>query len=47
MRDPLLARNAPATRQTRLLLVVLVANAVVVGLAALAALGVLLVAWLG
>jgi len=39
--------NAPATRQTRLLLVVLVANAVVVGLAALAALGVLLVAWLG
>ena len=34
-------------RQTRLLLAVLVANAVVVGFAALAALGVLLVAWLG
>jgi len=39
--------NAPVTRQTRLLLIVLVANAVVVGVAALAALGVLLVAWLG
>ncbi len=40
--------RAPADRrQTRLLLVVLVANAVVVGLAALAALGVLLFAWLG
>ena len=40
--------RAPADRrQARLLLVVLVANAVVVGLAALAALGVLLFAWLG
>jgi len=44
---PLTRANAPATRQTRLVLVVLIANAVVVGLAALAALGVLLVAWLG
>lgn len=44
---PLSRTHAPATRQTRLLLAVLVANAVVVGLAALAALGVLLVAWLG
>ena len=40
-------RTQTQGRQTRLLLVVLVANAVVVGLAALAALGVLLFAWLG
>ena len=39
--------KAPATRQARLLLIVLVANAIVVGVAALAALGVLLFAWLG
>ncbi len=45
-------RSTPAPdltkrRQTRFLLVALAANAVVVGLAALAALGVLLLAWLG
>lgn len=34
-------------RQTRILVAVLIANAVVVGLAALAAVGVLLLAWLG
>ena len=41
------ARTHTQGGQTRLLLAVLVANAVVVGLAALAALGVLLFAWLG
>ena len=37
----------PERRQVRLLLAALVANAVVVGVASVAALGVLLLAWLG
>lgn len=41
------ARTPSGGRQTRLLLAALIANALVVGIASVAALGVLLLAWLG
>ncbi|MCP9484675.1 MAG: type II toxin-antitoxin system HicB family antitoxin [Gaiellaceae bacterium MAG52_C11] len=45
--SPALSSAPAGRRQTRLLLAVLLANAVVVGVAAVAAVGILLLAWLG